>query len=270
MSKFLISRKYSEIEPNEILLDSLAQATAEANLADKRLEVPLFRLILQGFYCVCFLILLLLFGKTLYMQVAQGKEYARLAQNNQFITRKIQAERGIIYDSNLEQLVLNRSSFDLVCSKDSMPNEMLDPILSELALILNKNSASLKEEMEKANGNLTVAKDLDHQTLVLLESKINELPGCEIKNSTVRQYPDGEIFSHLLGYTGKIRADEYSANSSIYSINDFVGRDGIENVYEEYLRKKPGELKVERDALGNALSQEIVSLPQSGESIVLI
>jgi len=52
-------------------------------------------------------------------------------------------------------------------------------------------------------------------------------------------------------------------------IDDYVGRTGLENYYEETLRKNPGEIRTERDAVGDVISQEITSQPESGDSLVL-
>ena len=79
----------------------------------------------------------------------------------------------------------------------------------------------------------------------------------------------GEIFSSIIGYTGKINPEELKSSAGIYSITDYVGKNGIEKTYEEVLRRNPGQLRVERDALGNIISKEIISLPESGNSLVL-
>ncbi|MDD5145125.1 MAG: penicillin-binding protein 2 [Candidatus Pacebacteria bacterium] len=272
MSRFRTSKNYNEIEPNEILIDSLAQKKAEEiDWADRKLEVPLYRFILQGFFFFCLLVLFVLFVKTFQMQVAQGEDYSKMAQQNQFIIHRIQAERGIVYDRNEEQLVFNRSSFDLIGQKSFLPEKgpKLDNVLREVSKLIKKEPEDLEKMINGADSQILVSENLDHQTLILLESKISDLPGFSIKNSTVREYLDGENFSHLLGYTGKIKSEEYAANSQLYSINDSVGREGIESAYEEILRKNPGELRIERDAAGNVLSEEIFSLPQSGQSLVL-
>ncbi len=228
------SKNFEDIEPHEILLDSLARKREEElSFSGRKFEVPLLKKILQGFFLFCFLVILGLFLKTFQFQIVEGKKFSELSQENKFIIHQIQAERGVIYDQNLNQVVFNQSSFDLICE---------DKITVE---------------------------DLDHQTLILYETKINEMPGCEIKNNSVRDYLDGSTFSHIIGYTGKIKAEEFKEASDLYSINDWVGRAGIENFYEEVLRKNPGKLRIERDALGNIISKEIISLPESGKSLVL-
>jgi len=281
MLKYPFSRKSKErrvrltfkedIEPHEILLDSLAKKREEGSgVSEKKLEVPLFGTILQGFFFLCFLVLLLLFAKTFQFQVVEGEKFKELSQENRYIVSQIEAERGVIYDRDLNQLVFNLPSFDLVCQPGGIAPEEKERVLKEVSGIIGKDYEVLREEIERAESEqVLVAENISHKLLLLLEAKIKELPGFEIENNTIRNYLEGENFSHLIGYTGRITAKEFREAEEGYSIADFVGRTGVENYYEEALKKKPGQLRVERDALGNVISREIVSLPQSGDSLVL-
>jgi len=261
-----------DIEPQEILLDKLAQKREEGlGISEKKLEVPLLRKILQGFLFFVFLLLIVLFAKTFQLQIIQGENFSALAEENKFIIHQIQAERGVIYDQSLNQLVFNRPSFDLILNVGSLPSDQGKKIkiLKEVSEIINKDFETLKKEISENNfPQFPVAENLDHQTLILLETKINGLSGFQIRRNTVRYYQNGEIFSHLIGYTGKITVKELREREG-RSIFDWVGRKGVEGHYEDVLRKNPGELRVKKDALGNIISKEVVSLPEPGKSLVL-
>jgi len=261
----------NEIEPHEVLLDSLAKKReAELGISEKKLEVPLLKKILQGLLIFSFILILILFGKTLQLQVVEGKNLLALSEKNKFIIHQIKAERGVIYDKNLNQLVFNWPSFDLVCQNADWENkkeEEKDKILKEISEITKKNFEELKQKIEEGEG--LIVENLDHQTLIILETKIGELPGFRIEQNPIRYYPDGETISHLIGYTGKIKSEELKAAPEFYTISDYIGRDGLEKSYEEILRKNPGRLKIERDAQGNIISKETVQLPESGKSLVL-
>ncbi|MFH1462456.1 MAG: penicillin-binding protein 2 [bacterium] len=273
MLKLRSSKDFEGIEPHEIFLDSLAQKReAEMGFPERKLEVPLLKKILQGFLAVSFLLILILFIKTFQLQITQGREFTLLAEDNKFIISQIQAERGVIYDQNLNQLVFNQPTFDLICQKNELPREAVerDKVLKEVSRIIKKELEGMREAVEESDlTQVLVAENLDHQTLILLETKIKELPGFELRNNVVRNYQDSKTFSHLIGYTGKIRAEELEDNLEFYSINDWVGRSGIESFYEEVLRKNPGQLRVERDARGHLISKEIIQFPESGKSLVL-
>jgi len=268
-----INRSKRDIEPHEVLLDELAKKQEEEWGASKRsIEVPLLKNVLQQFFFFVILTASILFLRTFQFQIVEGKEFLALAEENKFLIHKIQAERGVIYDNNLKQLVFNLPSFNLISEKNNLPESEpeKEKLLTEVAQILKINYQDMVERIEgDENPTVLVARNLDHQTLIVLETKIEELPGFKIEQTSIRDYKEGENFSHLVGYLGKIRNEELQEFPEFYSILDYVGRDGIEKSYEEFLRKNPGEIKIERDALGNIISKEIIVLPESGKSLVL-
>jgi penicillin-binding protein 2 len=265
--------RYPDIEPQEVLLDKLAKKKEEElGISQKKFEVPLFKRVFQIFFYFSILLLFLLFLRTFQFQVIEGKENFARASDNRYIFHKIQAQRGVIYDRNLKQLVFNRPSFDLICQKSNLPSSDLErkKVLNEISQILKINSEELGRIIsESKDSTFPVFRNLDNLTLLILETKIGELAGFEISENSVREYFDGETFSHLIGYMGKITGEELKEEPEFYSIFDEVGKEGIEKSYEKILRKNPGKLRVERDAKGNIISKETMSLPESGKSLVL-
>jgi len=262
-----------DIEPHEILLDKLAKREEEElGISEKKLEVPLLKIILQGLLIFSLLLFLLLFAKTFQFQILDHKNLVALAEGNKYILKAIQAERGVIYDWDLKQLVFNQPSFDLVLEKANLPQAESErnKILKEVSQILSLNPEDLEKKIAESEASqVLIAENIEHQTLIILEAKITELPGFQIVNNPIREYLEGENFSHLIGYTGKIWSEELKKDLQFYSVTDYVGRAGIENSYEEILRKNPGRIRIEKDALGNIISQEIIQLPESGKSLVL-
>jgi len=263
-----------DIEPHEILLDKLARKKdEELGVSEKKLEVPLLKIILQGLLIFSLLLIFLLFAKTFQLQILDHKNLLALAEGNKYVLRQIQAERGVIYDRNLKQLVFNQSSFDLILEKSNLPslNEERIKVLKEVSQILKLDYQDLEKKITESEAlQVLISENLDHKTLIILETKlVEELPGFQIINNPIREYREGKNFSHLIGYTGKIWAEEFKKEPQFYSITDYVGRFGIESSYEEILRKNPGQMRIERDVLGNIISQEIIQLPESGQSIVL-
>lgn len=272
-SKKFRSRGAPDIEPHEILLDKLAKKKEiEFGISEKKFEVPILQRIIWGFFISSISIFFLFFLRMFQLQVIEGKDFLRQAEENKFIVSKIQAERGVIYDRDLNQLVFNRPTFDLICQKNDLPEseEEKRKILNEISQILKINLKDIEKKILESEGlTILISQNLDYQTLIILETKINELPGFQIVQNSIREYVDGENFSHLIGYTGKIKKEELGAEPEFYSILDYVGREGLEKIYEEILRKNPGQIRIEKDAKGNIISKEIVSLPKSGNSLVL-
>jgi len=275
VSKYKKIKTYfqEDIEPQEILLDKLAQKKEEEiGISEKKLEVPLPKIVLEGILIVFVALIFLFFAKIFYFQIIEGKSLSKLAEQNKFIMYSIQANRGIIYDKDLKPLVFNIPSFDLILKKNSLPQSESERkiILSQVSQILKKDLKEIEENINQSDDSkIVIAKNLDHQTLIVLEARIGEFPGFEIAQTSIRDYIDSKTFAHLIGYTGKISSEELKESPEFYSITDYVGKDGIEKSYEDVLRKNPGKLRIEKDALGNIISKEVVSLPESGKSLVL-
>ena len=246
-------KSQKDIEPQEIFLDQLAQKKeAELGMPERKLEVPVSRKILRAILFSIIVFLFVLFAKTFQFQILENEKYSVLADENKFIFHSIKAERGVIYDGQGEQIVFNQPSFDLTLDEDELPEDE-----SERTRILKEVSEIIDQDYHEFENKTLIVKNLDHQTLILLETKIAQFPGFQIERSSIRYYKEGSSFAHLIGYTGKESDEEY------------VGRDGLEKSYEEILRKNPGKIRIERDVYGNLLSKEIVSLPESGKSLVL-
>ena len=283
MSEFRLAKEFKnrkiklfsrqEIEPQEIFLDKLAQKKEEElGISGKKFEVPLSKKIIKGLFLIFLIIISVFLIKSFKMQILENKNFVAKAKENKFIIKSLEASRGVIYDSKGLQLVFNRPGFNLIVDKRNLPktDEEKEKIFQAVSQITNQNVQDIGEKIKKSEESIIlISENLDHQTLILLETKINNLPGFEIQRNSVREYKDGEVFSHLLGYLGRINSEEAKKSPDIYSLIDYVGRDGIEKSYEEFLRKNPGKLRIERDALGNIISKEIVSLPESGSSLVL-
>jgi penicillin-binding protein 2 len=241
-----------ELEPQEIFLDSLAQKKEEElGNPERKIETPLPRKSLILILFLTFLLIFLLFLRTLQLQIFEGKHYLLLAQENKYLLAQIKSVRGIIYDRNFEQLVFNQPSFDLIYQKNNFPEK--EKVFKEVSQILKIDFNELKEKIEKSETpKIVIRENLDLETLIILETRKKDLPGFEIEKNFVRIYPDGPTFSQVIGYYRKTGE-----------------KMGLEQSYDEFLKEKPGEILVERDARGNLISQKVLSYPQSGDSLVL-
>jgi len=272
-NKKIKTRFKEDIEPHDVLVDSLAQKKEEEiGVTEKKFEVPLSKGVLCFFLIFNLILILILFIKTFQLQVLNNKEYIAKANANKFIFSSIKAERGIIYDKDMNQLVFNEPNFDLVLNKKNLPQDPNEKIrvIKEVSEILGMDFNDLEKKIEEdKNQQLLISENIDHQTLIIFETRVNELSGFRAQKSSSRLYKDAEFFSHLIGYMGKINKEEQEAAPDYYSTFDYVGRDGLEKSYEDVLRVIPGKIQTERDVFGNPISQKIVSLSESGKNLVL-
>ena len=262
-----------DIEPHEVILDKLAQKREQSlGISEIKFEVPLPKKILKGFFILGAIAIFFLFVKTFQYQAINKDEFVAKAEANKFVSRSIQTLRGVIYDFAGKQLVFNRPSFDLIADKNKLPKseEAKKDLLRKISEIIQANPEEIGKKIADGKEQyVTIAENLNEPILLLLETKITDFAAFEIKKNAIREYEDGSVFSHIIGYTGQINPDELKKNSDIYSQFDYVGRDGVEKTYESELRKNPGKVIIERDAHNNVISQQIVTLPESGNNLVL-
>lgn len=117
---------------------------------------------------------------------------------------------------------------------------------------------------------VTLAKNVSYQSVLEIEEHNAELSGVYITKQPMRKYLVGSIASHIIGYTGKISDSEYkNRKDEGYSLNDIIGKSGIESMFEEYLRGKNGSKRLEMDSYGRVSNEEEIDESVMGNSVVL-
>lgn len=87
----------------------------------------------------------------------------------------------------------------------------------------------------------TIASDVSEESVAYVSENTSKLQGVEVIDDTIRKYNDAEYFASIIGYTGKISTEEYeslSADNDNYTLNDVVGKAGIEQVMDASCRNK--------------------------------
>lgn len=117
---------------------------------------------------------------------------------------------------------------------------------------------------------VTLAKNISYQSMLEIEEKNAELSGVYITKQPIRKYLTGSVASHILGYTGKISDLEYeNRKDKGYSLNDIIGKSGVESSFEEYLRGTNGSKRLEMDSNGRISNEEEIEESKMGNSLVL-
>ncbi len=245
-----IKRKKVDIGPDEILIDALGE---EKDLANQP-EVPIGQKSVFIFSLLFLSIISLVFLRSFQFQILEHDKMLELSQKNQFISRSIKSQRGIIYDANLTPLVFNRSSASLYCDKDEFLKNHTNPqeTIKNLASVLNVDPIRISDLIREENKEIILVPNLDYSSSIIFEALSENFSGIYIKNESVRDYQKSQIFSHILGY--------YRKSGSIT---------GLENSYNEILDFASGKIVIERDAKGRIISEKIESLPEAGQSLVL-
>ncbi len=125
----------------------------------------------------------------------------------------------------------------------------------------------------------TVARDVSEETVAVIMENMDQLEGITIEEDTARRYHESEYFAQLLGYTGKISSDELTelnaqeeengGDPQRYTINDVVGKSGIEAYMESTLQGTKGSEKLVVDNLGKTLMVKERTEPEAGDDVWL-
>ena len=246
-------------------------------LRNSRLQIYHFRLrlaIASGFVLFMFCVL---FVRFFYLQVIQHEHYNTLAEANRISIVPIVPSRGIIVDRNGVLLAHNYSAYTLEITPGRVDN--IDALIDELATVIEitpKDRRRFKKLLEESKSfeSLSIRNRLSDEEIARFAANRYRFPGVEIKARLFRQYPQGDLFSHVVGHIGRINqreldqleADGLDAN---YRGTDYIGKVGLEQSYETHLHGTTGVEEVEIDAGGRAVRTLSRSAPVSGNNLVL-
>lgn len=120
-----------------------------------------------------------------------------------------------------------------------------------------------------ATKSITIATNVNEEVVAQISERNSDFPGVSISTNAARTYLAGNLAAHVIGYTGKIKEDEYNANKDIYNIDDIIGKTGIEYVFEKYLKGTDGEKQVEMSVDGTITGETVAKNAIAGSDVVL-
>jgi penicillin-binding protein 2 len=248
-----------------------------AELRDTQAEIRRFRqrvLILQGVVLLCFVLLL---SRLVWLQVVQHEDLLEQAENNRTAVLPTVPPRGTIMDRNGIVLASNYSAYTLEITPSRVAD--LEATIQELGNIVDiqprdrKRFKRLREE-SKSFDSLPIRTRLSEEEVARFSAQRYRFPGVEIKARLFRQYPYGELASHVIGYIGRINAREKERieeedEDGNYRGTEYIGKLGVEQSYERELHGTTGVQEVETSAGGRAI-RRLSSRPAiPGKNIVL-
>ena len=119
---------------------------------------------------------------------------------------------------------------------------------------------------------LEIAKNVSREVVAQISEQNTKYPGITISTDSERVYGYGNLASHVLGYIGRIGQEEYNASKSTdnpYKNDDYVGRTGIESMFEDYLRGKDGKEEIEMSVDGTVTGSTVTKDAIQGSTVVL-
>lgn len=222
---------------------------------------------------IVFAVIGLLMLRLIWMQLFQGPQYKRVAEENRIRQVTSVAPRGIVYDRNKAVIVSNRPAFAISIIPSEYSNSQDATII--LANILGISTAEIDALLKAAEENnsytpIRLKRDADDATIAKIQERKAYLPGVIIEAIPMRHYIYKDLAAQLLGYIGVMNEEEYQKGKSKgYHSGDLIGKDGLEKIWEDVLRGEEGGLQVEVNAMGEEV--KVVGDKQSvpGKGIVL-
>jgi penicillin-binding protein 2 len=200
------------------------------------------------------------------------------AEDNRIALVPIVPNRGLIVDRNGVVLASNYSAYTLEITPSKL-EASLDSVIDELSKLVSiepKDRKRFKHLMEdsKMFSSIPIRTRLTDDEVARFTAQRFRFPGVEVQARLFRQYPLGEVASHVLGYIGRInqaesKVIEDSSDAANYNGTDHIGKEGLEKSYEHQLHGQTGYEEVERSAGGRAIRTLSRTAPTPGDNLIL-
>jgi penicillin-binding protein 2 len=222
----------------------------------------------------------LLVMRLVWLQVMQHEEFAAQAESNRTAIVPIVPNRGLITDRNGILLATNYSAYTLEITPSKVANTLEETIeqLSAVVEIAPRDKRRFKKLLDESKSfeSLPIRTRLSDEEVARFAAQRFRFPGVEIKARLFRQYPYGELASHVVGYIGRINArekeqiedwpDEQQVN---YKGTEYIGKLGVEQSFEQQLHGITGVEEVETSAGGRAVRKLASNPATPGNTIQL-
>ena len=225
---------------------------------------------------VAFVLLALLGVRLYYLQIVKGDYYSERAENQRIRLIPIPAPRGAIFDRNGKILVDSRPTYNVVLSNEPIKKidvtDRIDDYARGLGLdhqFVIDRLALIKKQNEFET--MVLKENATMQDITWVESHTLEYPELRVELQPQRFYPLGMVLAHVLGYVGEISPNQLESpeyKDKGFRPGDVIGKGGLEQYYDEYLRGKPGYRKVIVDSRGRVQSEIETVQPQPGQDLV--
>ena len=244
---------------------------------DPEQELQHFRsrlLVAGGFMLVCFALLVARFG---WLQINRFDYYHTRAEDNRIALVPISPNRGLIVDRDGEVLARNYAAYTLEIAPTHF--RQADALFDQLAAVVEitpRDRRRFRKILDESRNfdSVPIRIRLTDEEVARFVARRFEFEGVEVKARLFRDYPNGSLASHVIGYIGRINerdleridARDETAN---YRGTEHIGKVGLEQSYEDELHGVTGFEEVEVDAGGRAVRQLRRTPPTSGNNLVL-
>ncbi|TAJ29290.1 MAG: penicillin-binding protein 2 [Reyranella sp.] len=213
-------------------------------------------------------------GRLYQLQVVETDRFATLAEENRINLRLLPPSRGLIFDRAGQPLAVNRNNFRAMATSDR--GRGVDVLVERLDQIFGLGDAEktrmLRELRRSRNAQpVVVRENLGWEEVARLEFNAPDLPGVFIDLGQSRDYPEGDLMSHIVGYTGRVADEDLAGRDDpvLQLATMRFGKKGVERSLEDDLRGRAGAVQVEVNAVGRVVRELDRTEGQPGSNALL-
>jgi penicillin-binding protein 2 len=208
-----------------------------------------YQVVITCLLCLFFILSARLF----YLQVIRGEYYRGLSEQQRTHIILERAPRGIIFDARGSIVVGNKTTFIALFYPFSQSKIPTQELMERLRKILpQRNLSAVIAQGWRTGKVVRLSDDLTRQEMFKLQEQRLVFPGISVVKEARREYNRPEANSHLTGYLSEVTQNELEDLSEEgYKTGDWIGRGGIEQSYNGYLRGQDGGWQIEVDAYGH-------------------
>jgi len=224
------------------------------------------------------LVLLAVLSVRLYLlQIIKGQHYAEIAENQRIRLLPILAPRGVIFDRNGLVLVDSRPIYSIILSREDTKGIDRASLIKPLSQGLTLDPEILRERFDQVNKqpafeSILIKEGATQAEIAWVDAHQLEFPALRVEQTPQRRYPADGMLAHALGYVGEISPEQLKQpayRDKGYKPGDIIGQEGLEAVYDEFLRGRDGFRKVIVDSRGHIQSEVEKVEPQAGQDMVI-
>lgn len=244
------------------------------NRDSKMTEVPIGNRPLAALGILIFAVAAAVTAQICYLNFAKGSYYAARAEDNVAQAKATMAPRGEILDREGDVLAESRAAFAAMLDTHAYVtggDDVQSSTANAAQTILGISAEDFSALVEGAGADsfaapIVLRENLTEKQLVNLQAL--DLSTIKIQNDFERRYPNGAVFSSIVGYVGRPTANDLKTDTTL-TAQDFVGKTGIESFYDMSLRGVPGVDVEYKNARGEKLGQGATSAPTIGSPVRL-
>ena len=213
-------------------------------------------------------------GRLYQLQILDSQRFATLAEENRINLRLLPPSRGMIFDRTGQPLAVTRNNFRAMATSDR--GRGVDVLVDRLDQIFGLGEAErnrlLRELRRSRNAQpVVVRENLGWEDVARVEFNAPDLPGVFIDLGQSRDYPEGELMSHIVGYTGRVADEDLAGRDDpvLQLATMRFGKKGVERSLEDDLRGRAGAVQVEVNAVGRVVRELDRTEGQPGSNALL-